>query len=249
MRILLAFGLFLILISCGQTTKNDPADAIVNKGIAGVGGKILNNATIAFDFRDTHYSAKREKGNYSLTRCSDPACKDTVDVVTNEGFERTINGKRINLADSTAEKYSNSVNSVHYFSVLPYGLDNEAVKKEIADTVQIRGKIYYEVKVSFKQKGGGKDYEDEYMYWINTQDFKVDYLAYNYHVNEGGTRFREAYNPREINGVRVVDYRNYEPKQQFPPLQSLDSLFENGKLKLLSRIDLENVEVTKCPNC
>jgi len=249
MRILPTFFLFLMLLSCGQKTQKNPADAVVDKAIARVGGNVLDNATITFDFRDTHYKAQRENGKYALTRCSDNACEDTVDVVNNNGFERTINGKSINLADSTAEKYGNSVNSVHYFSVLPYGLNNSSVMKKVVDTVRIKDKSYYEVKVTFSEQGGGKDYEDNYMYWINTEDFTVDYLAYNYRVNEGGTRFREAYNPREIEGVRVVDYRNYKPRQQYPPLGSLDSLFMNERLELLSRIDLKNVTVKVCPNC
>ncbi|HBT09881.1 MAG TPA: deoxyribose-phosphate aldolase, partial [Leeuwenhoekiella sp.] len=68
-------------------------------------------------------------------------------------------------------------------------------------------------------------------------------------VNEGGTRFREAYNERTINGVRFVDYRNFKPQEQFPPLQSLDSLFTTGNLELLSKIDLEQVEVNPCSSC
>jgi len=81
------------------------------------------------------------------------------------------------------------------------------------------------------------------MYWINKTDFTVDYLAYNYHVNEGGTRFREAYNIREVEGIRFADYNNYEPAEKFPPLQSLDSLYTSGSLSLLSKIELEDVTV------
>jgi hypothetical protein len=39
-----------------------------------------------------------------------------------------------------------------------------------------------------------KDFDDEYMYWIKDTR-KVDYLAYSYHVNDGGVRFRAAFNP------------------------------------------------------
>lgn len=131
--------------------------------------------------------------------------------------------------------------------MLPYGLDSPAVKKEVLDTVRIKDDSYYEIKVIFEQRGGGKDYEDEYMYWVNTEDFTVDYLAYNYHVNEGGTRFREAYNVREINGVRVVDYKNYKPATQYPALESLDSLFLNGQLELISHIELKMLRLRLVP--
>lgn len=249
MRIFGVLMLFLLIMACQQKEEISGADVVMNKAIARVGGKVLDNATIAFDFREKHYKAKRENGNFVLSRCSDSNCNDTVDILTNNGFERKINNKPVKLADSMVDKYTNSVNSVHYFSVLPYGLNNPAVKKEIIDTVNIKGNSYYEIRVIFEEQGGGTDYEDEYMYWVNTEDFTVDYLAYNYHLNEGGTRFREAYNAREIKGVRVVDYKNYKPKEQYPPLKSLDSLFLNGQLDLLSLIDLKNVEVTGCPNC
>ena len=128
-------------------------------------------------------------------------------------------------------------------------MDAEAVHAEKVGQASINGKTYYEIKITFSEEGGGEDFEDTYMYWINTEDFSVDFLAYNYHVNEGGTRFREAYNERTINGVRFVDYRNFKPKEQFPPLQSLDSLFTIGNLELLSKIDLEQVEVNSCSSC
>jgi uncharacterized protein YajQ (UPF0234 family) len=249
MKIFGVLMLILLTISCKQKEEINVAEMVINKAITHAGGKVLDNATIAFDFRKKHYKAKRENGNFALTRCSDATCNDTLDVLTNSGFERRINNKRVKLPDSLINKYSNSVNSVHYFSVLPYGLDSPAVKKEVLDTVRIKDDSYYEIKVIFEQRGGGKDYEDEYMYWVNTEDFTVDYLAYNYHVNEGGTRFREAYNVREINGVRVVDYKNYKPATQYPALESLDSLFLNGQLELISHIELKNVEVKACPNC
>lgn len=249
MKIFGVLTLILLTISCKQKEEPNVAEMVINKAITSAGGKVLDNATIAFDFREKHYQAKRENGNFALTRCSDSTCKDTLDVLSNSGFERRINNKPVKLADSLVNKYSNSVNSVHYFSVLPYGLDSPSVKKEILDTVRIKKDNYYKIKVTFGKQGGGKDYEDEYMYWVNTRDFIVDYLAYNYHVNEGGTRFREAYNSRKINGVRVVDYKNYKPAAQYPALESLDSLFLNGQLELISRIELKNVEVKACPNC
>jgi len=45
--------------------------------------------------------------------------------------------------------------------------------------------------------------------------------------------------------VRFVDYRNYKPEEQYPPLTDLIDLFENKKLKLLSKIELEEITVTQ----
>jgi hypothetical protein len=47
-----------------------------------------------------------------------------------------------------------------------------------------------------------------------------------------------------VNGLRFVDYENYkiEPWESVD-MQTLDELFEAGKLELLSKIKTENVSV------
>ncbi|RXG22247.1 hypothetical protein DSM02_1846 [Leeuwenhoekiella polynyae] len=235
----------LFIFSCKEESKKLDADTIIQKAISQVGGKTIDTSTITFKFRDKYYRAKRNNGLYRLERSTNAAFKDTLDQLTNSDFKRFINEKEVPVADSLISSLSGSVNSVHYFSVLPYGLDAEAVNAKKVGETTINGKTYYEIQVTFSQEGGGEDFEDEYMYWINTKHFTVDFLAYNYHVNEGGTRFREAYNIREIEGIRFVDYRNFKPNEQFPPLESLDSLFANGELDLLSKIELQDVTVSE----
>ncbi|MFI8378275.1 DUF6503 family protein [Leeuwenhoekiella sp. NPDC079379] len=248
-KILLLTFLLVCLTGCKKETKNLDSKTIIAQAIERAGGSTIDTSTIAFNFRDKFYRANRNYGNYSLERCSDAACKDTLDQLTNSDFNRIVNGRSVEVVDSLISNLAGGVNSVHYFSVLPYGLNAEAVKSKKIGEATIKGKTYYKIEVQFSEAGGGEDFEDNYMYWINTENFTVDYLAYNYHVNEGGTRFREAYNSREINGIRFVDYNNYEPVEQFPPLESLDSLFESGKLNLLSKIELENITVTTCSSC
>ena len=54
-------------------------------------------------------------------------------------------------------------------------------------------------------------------------------------------------------GLRFVDYNNYKPKNKDIPFGEIADYFNRGELKLLSRIVLENVEVTPidvaCSNC
>ncbi|MFT5436447.1 MAG: hypothetical protein ACI840_001095, partial [Ulvibacter sp.] len=64
-----------------------------------------------------------------------------------------------------------------------------------------------------------------------------------YEVDGGGIRFREAYNPRVVNGIRFADYNNYKPENLNVSLSNLDVLFEQGALKLLSKIETESVSV------
>ena len=56
-------------------------------------------------------------------------------------------------------------------------------------------------------------------------------------------RFREAYNERYINDLRFVDYNNYKAVDASTKLLDLGKAFDANQLKLLSKIELENVEV------
>ncbi|WP_396596184.1 DUF6503 family protein [Dokdonia sp. R86516] len=248
-RSLSAIIIVLFITSCSQKTPT--AQEIVDKAIAASGGAQIEHASIHFKFRDFYYRATRNKGLRTLERCTDAECQVQQDVIKDDGeFVRFRESAPIPVADSMKNRYANSVNSVHYFSVLPYGLNDPAVRKKLVDEVTVKGESYYRIMVTFAQEGGGDDFQDEYMYWINKENYHVNYLAYNYQTSDGGTRFREAYNERIIEGIRFVDYRNYKPEEQFPALTTLDNLFENNKLNLLSKIELENITVTICPdNC
>ncbi len=221
------------------------AQEIVDKTVEVSGGDKFNTSTISFDFRDIHYKAIRNNGLYQYERFIADSIGQIRDVLSNDGFKRYINEKEAIVVDSMAAKYTRSVNSVHYFSVLPFGLNDAAVIKEYLGEVTIKNKMYYKIKVTFSQEGGGDDYEDVFVYWIGKEDFKADYLAYSYmdSPTELGLRFREAYNERYVNNLRFVDYNNYKPEANITDLFMLDSLFDSGKLKLLSKIENVNIKV------
>ena len=238
----------ICILSCTPKTALD-AQQIVDKAIEVSGGEIIKNSSIAFKFRKHFYKATRNTQGTILERCNDENCITQHDQIFNGSFKRFRESEAINVPDSLKNRYANSVNSVHYFSILPFGLNDKAVNKKLLDETTINNKTYYRLLITFNKDGGGDDFDDQYLYWVNKENFKVDYLAYNYQVNEGGTRFREAYNERYINGIRFVDYRNYKPKTKFPELKELALQHQLGKLDLLSTIDLENIKVKQCPDC
>ena len=221
------------------------AEEIIDKSIEVAGGKLFDHSQITFDFRDIHFKAVRDHGKFQLERHFKDSVSEIRDVLSNSGFERFRDGEKVQLPDSTLSKYSNSVNSVHYFSVLPYGLDGKGVHKKDLGITEIKGNAYHKIMVTFSEDGGGEDYEDEYMYWINKETYTVDYLAYTYKENDGsqGFRFREAYNPRMVKGLRFVDYDNYKPTDSIIQFEDMDNLFSADKLELLSKIELKNIEV------
>ena len=247
MKYSLCIILSALLWNCNTSKSETPSsEAIINQSIMVSGGQLLDSSLLHFDFRNMHYTAIRNNGNFQLLRefvdSSSSTLSNVKDVISNNGFQRFVDGIAIQVADSMVVKYSASVNSVHYFSVLPFGLNNKAVNKELRNTTVINDEEYHTIKVTFEQDGGGEDFEDVFMYWVHTETDKINYLAYSYNESDGkGVRFRQAYNERYIEGVRFVDYNNYKPEESFINLTELPQLFELGKLKLLSKIELENL--------
>ena len=243
-KIIFALSIVAILVSCKQENQPNAQD-IIDKAIGASGGKKYELSTISFDFRDKHYKAIRNNGMFELSR----EFKDSIDVIkdvfNNTEYKRFMNDVAIHVADTMGVKYTNSVNSVHYFIVLPYGLNDDAVIKKYVEQVDINGTLYYKIKVTFNQDGGGKDFEDVFVYWFNTGNYKLDYLAYLTYNSDRtiDLRFREAYNERYVNGIRFVDYNNYKPENMKVDLLSLDTMFINNELKLLSKIENKNIVV------
>lgn len=241
---ILALTLFTTCTNPSQENKEFTAQEIVDKAIEVAGGQYIVNAEIEFDFRNRHYKSIRNGGEFQYERIFKDSLDIVRDVLNNDGFERYINDTVATLTpDSMKVKYANSVNSVLYFALLPYGLNDPATIKKRLDGVTIDGKEYHKVQISFQQEGGGKDYEDVFVYWIEREKFTVDYFGYTYITDGGGARFRKAYNHRMVNNIRFSDYVNYKPKENRLDVESFDIALLNDELKELSRIELDNISV------
>lgn len=242
--------LIALLITCCTTKKNDQsngsedpkAQEVVDKAIARHGGEAYSSVAVAFDFRDRHYTAHRQPHQYIYTREWDDSLGHVTDILVNSSqLTRTINGDTVALTDEWAFKYANSVNSVLYFALLPSGLNDGAVNKKYLGEERIKGKDYHKVEITFDQQGGGKDFEDIFVYWFAKDTHDMDYFAYYYNTDETGIRFREAYNRQQLNGVTFQDYVNYEPLDSTATVYQQAELFEKGELKELSRIENEGL--------
>lgn len=238
--------LILTVLSCKEKAKEViTVQEIVNKSIEVSGGKQYASKGSSFEFRNRKYISQNVDGKKVLKRILVMDSVTILDIKTNSTFQRFMNDTLVHLPDSISTRYANSVNSVHYFARLPYGLNDNAVNKELLGEETIKGKEYYKVKVTFEQAGGGDDFDDTYVYWFNKETYKPDYLAYDFHVNGGGQRFREAYNERYVDGIRFVDYNNYKPKTKGSDILRIGQLFEKDELDLLSKIELLKIYVTE----
>ncbi|MFT6934096.1 MAG: outer membrane lipoprotein-sorting protein [Maribacter sp.] len=235
--------LLLLVTACNEKTNEPTAQEIIDKSIAASGGENYITNDISFRFRDIVYSAKGPVNKRVLKRSFFKDSIRITDVRSPLGFQRTVNDSLVVLSDSMANVYANSINSVHYFAYLPYGLNGSAVNKKYLGKVKIDSTAYYKVEVTFDKSGGGDDYDDIYVYWFDSKTYKPAYLAYEFHINGGGQRFRKAFKERVVGGIRFVDYQNYKNTQLNHPIQGIDELYDSGALELLSEIKLEDITV------
>ena len=225
-----------------ETVTTGKADSLLAKTLAAHGGGLYDTAHYGFRFRKNRYTFHNENGSYTYTTTVRKDGKDIRDVLENGTFTRTINGTKTELSQKDITKYTEALNSVIYFATLPFKLQDNAVRKAYKGQTIIKGQAYDMLYVTFDADGGGTDFNDTFMYWINATTATIDYLAYSYATNDGGVRFRSAYDPRTVGGIRFQNYVNYEAPID-TPLSKLPALYETGALKELSRIETEDVVI------
>lgn len=245
MRIPTVAAVLLVAVTAACNDARDSGD-IIREAIAAHGGEHADGVVIEFDFRTYHYTMRLDGGHFQYERERPDSIGYIHDVLNNDGFYREVDGKRVELPPERAAAYYSSLNSVAYFMLLPFKLTDVAVEPRYLGQTSIEGAPYHEIEVTFRQDGGGRDYQDRFVYWFHQDRHTMDYLAYDYISDETGTRFRKAYNPRTVGGIRFQDYYNYmSPDIDSPgdPIEQLDSLFQTDDLDLLSEIENTNITV------
>lgn len=237
------YNLLLLIVLFNACKYQPTVQEIVDNSISYSKLNKVSNSIVSFDFRKNNFKAKRNNGYYEFTRLINKDSLKYKDILSNSGFKRYINDNLVELSKKDKNRYSNSVNSVHYFSVLPFGLNDKAVKKKLLKPVFIKGKEYFKVQITFNEESGGEDFDDVFIYWFAKDNYKLDYLAYKYNTNGGGVRFRDIKKENFVNGIRFVDYNNYKLLDKNIDFYTIDKLYENGKLKKISEIVLENIKV------
>ena len=217
------------------------AQAVVDRAITRHGGPLFDGARITFDFRQYHLRLERKGGTFDYRRTYKDSLGNTIrEQMTNDGFIRRINARPQPLSAQEYKRYYEAVNAVVYLSLLPYRLNDAGVTKQYLGSVQIKGKPYHKVQVSFARENGGTDFRDVFYYWFDARENTMDYFAYS----AGGNRFRQAVNRRAVNGILFQDYLNHTHAEgDTTALVHFDRLFDAGKLVVLSKIEHRNVSV------
>ena len=240
-----------LLLSCQspQPTDPPPAHAVLDSAVAAHSGAVLDRSVVTFTFRGDRYRLYHNDGRFDYRRSySDSLGRRVHDGLTNEGTYRVIAGDTIALSDAEKTAIQTTVNSVAYFTLLPYPLQDAAVQPTYEARDTVKGTAYHRLRVTFRKEGGGQDWEDVFLYWFAADTYDMDYLAYAYGLGaddaDPGTRFRTAYNARRISGVQFADYKNYTAPDLAPNhMQRYPSLWAQDSLRLVSRVAIDSIQV------
>ncbi len=222
-----------------QTTES--AQAVVDQAIRRHGGSLFDQTRITLDFRQYHLRVERKDGMFDYRRIYRDSLGNRIqEQMTNDRFTRRVNARPQSLSEQEHQRYYEAVNAVVYLSLLPYRLNDAGVIKQYLGSVQIKGKPYHKVQVSFTRENGGTDFQDVFYYWFDAKENTLDYFAYS----AGGNRFRQAVNRRAVKGILFQDYINHTHAEgDTTALVHFDRLFDAGKLVVLSKIEHRNISV------
>jgi hypothetical protein len=230
----------------------DPvAFALVESAMDAHGSAVLDQAELSFSFRGTLFTIRREGGQFRYARTlTDSLGRTMEEVVDNDGTHRFLEGAPMPMDALETRRAETAVNSVAYFALLPGLLRDPAVQLRSHGTETIRGEPYERVEVTFAQEGGGRDYEDRYLYWFHADHHTMDYLAYSYELganetgpNATGSRFREVIRVQDVGGVRMQGYRNLTADVG-DTLERYPALYEADSLRVVSEVVLDSIRVT-----
>lgn len=239
----LVFLLALLTAACAPQPP-DPL-ALIDQAIAVHGGDSLDGKIITFDFRGRQFRLTHDRGFFQYERLYTTDTTGLVrEVLNNDGFRREIDGVVGSFDEDFMRRMETSVNSVAYFVLLPFKLADPAVMSTYLGEVVVEGEPYHKVEVRFQQEGGGRDYQDWFVYWFHQERHTMDYLSYYYYTDEEGARFRKAVNPRRISGILFTDHLNFKADTLGQAIERFDEVLAAGGLMPVSEVILDSLTVT-----
>lgn len=244
-------ALALAVAGCADRTSaegsasEDPAARVIHDAIQAHGGERFDRIQVEFDFRGDPFIVRYDRGLFHFERRRvDAGGRTVVDRIDNDGASRQVDGEPVQLTAEERASLETQVNSVVYFAFLPYRLGDPAVRLRDLGDVELEDRPYRVIEVTFEQEGGGRDFDDRFVYWVHRDDHTLDFLAYRFHVGDGGTRFRRAVNRREVGGILIQDYENWTLDPEMDDVAAYGEAFAAGRLELVSMVELENVKVS-----
>lgn len=231
----LVFFIIFSAVACKEKHETPlSAQNIIDSSILAHGGKNYAHLDLSFTFRQYRVRLQNEEGKFNYSRIFKDSTGNTIkDVLVNDGFTRTVNDTLQVLPDEKKKSLAASVNSVAYFALLPYKLSEPAVVAEYLGDTSFKNNSFYKIGIGYKATGKQNDHQDDYCFWINKNDYRINYIAYK----TGGPRMRVVTAAQNCGGIVLQDYDNYAMEDSTVNVKFYDRYLLEGKMKLLSKIE------------
>jgi hypothetical protein len=128
-----------------------------------------------------------------------------------------------------------------YFCFLPYRLDDESVIKQDLGLENWSGRSLHKVRVTFVP-GSSTDAEDEFIYWFDPGNGRLEQFAYSFRGSPGGLRFRRLYNYRRVGGILFHDQENWGASGDDLRVDRIDPEFASS-MQRISAVEVDNIRV------
>lgn len=245
MKKLLILILMFTIGSCKNTSQEKEEHSqieIVNKTFQAHGRSTFDSHKITFTVGNTTYSQEQENGRaiQSFSRY-----KDNIEhkgTYSGGYIEYFIDGNLQEEGSYPAPMLEKSLYGFLYAANLPLSLATNDIRYRKLDEVEIRNKTYFTIQASNVEMPSKID--DQFILYINTEDFLVEYIALNHSLSGSMTQFRRLINTRKINDVIFQDYIIFTPRDKELPLSMLYKEYNSAQLKDHRTISFQNITVT-----
>ena len=243
------FTLLMILtlfISCKNENKTPDVNTnpleLFDKLLDNYGGSKFWTSTSTFNYGDIYYTALRNNNILESSMSINGDGKNYLATYKNGYSQYFIdsipqdnnNYKRI-FIDSKLDAFI-------YIMSIPHSLSGTDVMFNSKERVLIKDKKYDVLHAKYKVDPNNNG--DEFYLYVNTEELKIEYIAFHYKLSGGNNKFRQYKNFRKEDGIIFADYDDYIALSRDIPLSELYKSFNEKKLKLKDSITLTNIEVT-----
>lgn len=162
--------------------------------------------------------------------------------ISNATVEETLDGVSQEIDADRARGVRDWVMQRVYFTFLPYRLNDPDVWKTDLGLEEWEERDLHKVKVSFTP-GSSEDSQDEYLFWFDPANGRLELFAYSYERNGGGLRFRKLFNYRRVGGILFFDQENWGAEGGDLAVDDLSQEFVQSRMRHVSTVTLSDIRV------